>query len=848
MKSHLFISVRYFSYSRKVSKTNHYICVVQYSLSKISQIVKGVIHGNGNTIVEDVFIDSRKKTQPIGQLFIAISGKQHDGHNYINGLINNGFKNFIVENFPTAYSPNVNYIVVKNSLKAIQELAAYHRSQFQYPIIGITGSNGKTIVKEWSYQLLQKHYNICRNPRSYNSQVGVPLSVFQLKASNNLGIFEAGISEKNEMSSLTRIINPTIGIFTNIGDAHSAGFSNETEKIYEKLELFKKSKTLIYRREDSLLTDILDRFAGDYNLTAVTWSESNEATVKINRREINGSKTDVRLSVKSKKYQFSIPFNDDASFENAMHAWVLSLHLGVSQNETSKAVESLQPIEMRLNQKAGINQCIIVSDYYNSDLTSIEIALNWLNQRHSQLNKTIVLSDVEQSSISDRDLYTSIHTILQKHNYQRLIAIGPRLKGCDYVFDLPKQVFYETTEDFLREVNSSDFYNEAILLKGGRSFEFEKIEKFLQHQVHNTVLEINLNALQNNLNYFKSQISKETKIMVMVKAFSYGSGGDEIAHFLQYNNIDYLGVAYADEGVALRRKGIHLPIMVMNSDEDSYDVMLENDLEPELYNFRSLHLFAEAVKSKAIHAAKAHIEVNTGMNRLGFDPNELEELVNILTHEKDIKIQSVFSHFANAEDPKMDSFTISQIAELNAFHVGLSSSLGYPVSKHICNSAGTIRFKEAHFDMIRLGVGLYGFHPVEKSGKHIEPVSTLKSFISQIRKVDRDTGIGYGSHDASNNQRTIAVVAIGYADGLSRLLSQGNGFFVINGKEAPIVGNVCMDMTMCDVSGIDCREGDEVIIFGKHPSIVDLAKRTGTIPYEIMTSVSQRVKRIYSEE
>ena len=821
---------------------------MQYSLAKINEIVNGKLVGDPGIIIEDLFIDSRKKANPVGSLFCAIKGEQHDGHAYIDQLIDQGYCNFLIDSPLQVLNPSVHYIVVPNVLQALQQIATYHRSSFDIPIVGITGSNGKTIVKEWCYQLLYKHFNVTRNPRSYNSQVGVPLSVLHLSKLNQLGLFEAGISQEGEMVKLAKIIQPTIGIFTNIGDAHSAGFINETAKIYEKLQLFKNCQHLVYRKEDNLLSDIIDRFVDEHGIAPVTWSDTNRATVNVIDRVILKSGTRVTVQFGAKKITAHLPFIDDASFENAMHAWTLSLQLGVDHSELVEGLSDLQPIEMRLNQKAGKDQCIIVSDYYNSDLTSIEIALDWTNQRHSQLSKTIILSDVEQSSMADRDLYTDIHNLLVKHKYSKLIGIGPRINEHQFLFDLPEQKFYDSTEAFLDHFDAQQFSNEAILLKGSRSFQFEKIEKRLQLKVHNTVLEINLNALQQNLNYFKSIISPPTKVMVMVKAFSYGSGGDEIAHFLQYNNVHYLGVAYADEGVALRKQGIKLPIMVLNSDEDSYDVMLDYDLEPELYNFRSLNMFSKAVKAKAIDGAKAHIEVNTGMNRLGFDLSEVEEVAKVLLDEPGVKIQSIFSHFAAAEDAKLDSLSISQIAGLNAFHVKFKAMVGYGPMKHLANSAGAIRFKESHFDMIRLGVGLYGFHPTNQKDNSIVPISTLKSFVSQIRVVQPDEGIGYGHLDATNSERKIAVVAIGYADGLNRALSRGKGWFTINGHRAAIVGNICMDMTMCDVTHIPCEEGDEVIVIGNDPSIVEIAETLNTIPYEVMTSISQRVKRVYSEE
>lgn len=821
---------------------------VQYSVKKIADIVGGQLVGSGSPIIEDVLIDSRKKANPLGSLFCAVKGRQHDGHDFIGQLAEQGFTSFLVEEIPSFSRTDLNFIVVKNVLEALQVWATQHRQKFDLPLVAITGSNGKTIVKEWCYQLLYPIMPVVRNPRSYNSQIGVPISVLNIQASHKIGLFEAGISEVGEMSKLAEILKPTIGIFTNIGDAHASGFINETEKIYEKLNLFVNCDILIYRKEETLLTDIIERFIQEHKIVACGWSDSEKAFLTITEKNIIGDQCKIVGICQGKKHTVTLPFTDDASIENALHAWTLSFVMKADNTLISKALSNLQPIEMRLNQKAGKNNCSLILDYYNSDVKSIEIVLDWGDRRHAHKKRTIILSDVEQSNLSDRDLYTDINHLLKKYNYQKLIGIGKKISEYSFLFDIPSTHFYPTTKDFIQNHDLDDFENEAILLKGARSFAFEQIEKQLQQKVHNTVLEVNLNALQSNLNYYKTLVHPSTKIMVMVKAFSYGSGGDEIAHFLAFNQVDYLGVAYADEGVALRKKGIHLPIMVMNSDEDSYDTMLEYDLEPELYSFRSLKLFAKSVRRKAISNAKAHLEINTGMNRLGFNPNEFEQVMDVLRDTPDIKIQSIFSHLASAEDETQKQFSERQIESLTLFYERFVSEMKYRPLKHIANSAGAVQFPEAQFDMIRLGIALYGFQPAESEQKHIQPISTLKSFISQIRTVPKGQGVSYGHTDKANHDRKIAVVAIGYADGLNRLLSNGNGYFLIHGEEAPIVGKICMDMTMCDVTTIPCQEGDEVIVFGSKPSLIEIADAINTIPYEVLTSVSERVKRIYSEE
>mgnify|MGYP002631363556 CR=1 FL=1 len=781
-------------------------------------------------------------------LFIAISGERNNGHDYLFDVYNRGFRNFMVEKLPdTKKFIDASWIVVPNTLSALQKLAAHQRQQYSYPVVAITGSNGKTIVKEWIYQVLHKRFTIVRSPKSYNSQIGVPLSVLNMGEQHNLALFEAGISMPGEMEKLQTILQPDIGIFTNIGDAHGAGFRNINEKIQEKLKLFISAKTLIYRTSKSALTASIQEFAKTHSIKLFSWSTDSDADVVVTEKVFENT-SKLTLSFQGISKILHLPFVDEASIENAVHTWMLASLLGMEHEDIEQHFTRLSPIEMRLNQRAGINNCNLVCDFYNTDLTSLEIALNWAERQFKGGRKTIILSDIEQADLDDATLYSRVNDLLVSHDYSRIIGVGKRISANRKSFDVDDQRFFEQTKDLVQALDSVDFENEGILIKGGRKFRFEEIEKRLQKQIHNTVLEVNMNALQHNLNYFKSKLEPSTKLMVMVKAYSYGSGGHEIAHFLQYHGVDYLAVAYADEGISLRKDGIKIPIMVMNSDEDSYSSMIENDLEIEIFSFRSLKALQEALNYYPNKKCKIHIEFNSGMHRLGFDMSDVEKLGDLLTKSSNLVIASIFSHLAASDIPEMAAYTGQQIMRFNDFYEVLSNRMDVKPIKHILNSTGILHHASSQFEMVRLGIGLYGIDPSEVYQDQLEFVGTLWSNISQIREVEANDGIGYGKLSPSSKTRKIAVVAIGYADGLNRGLSGAVGYFTVNGKKAPIIGNICMDMTMCDVTDIDCYEGDAVMIFGQSPTIVEIAQQLNTIPYEVLTSVSQRVKRIFTEE
>ncbi len=803
--------------------------------------------------ISQLITDSRKLVSAGQSLFFAIQGVRHDGHEFIAELYGNGVRSFVITR-EEAILPGVqaNYILVSDALKALQDLTSWYRMQFNVPVIGVTGSNGKTIVKEWLYQLLREDYNIVRSPKSYNSQVGVPLSVWQITEANDLCIFEAGISKPDEMIHLEKIIRPSIGVFTNIGTAHDENFSDVRLKISEKIKLFARADKLIYCRDYSGIHDcVLKEGLPDPSVSVFTWSKKSRADLQIGRIQKKEHETEVQGIYKNEFLSIRIPFTDDASVENAIHCWSVLLLLEVDREIISQRMELLSPVAMRLEMKEGINNCSVINDSYNSDLGSLTIALDFMNQQKQHRKKTVILSDILQSGKDEKYLYRQVSDLLQQKGIVRVIGIGPALQRQQDQFDLEKQ-FYKDTDEFLSELNYSAFNNETILIKGARTFGFERISRALQQKAHETILEINLNAIVHNLNLFKSRLKSETKLMVMVKAFSYGSGSFEIANVLQFHRADYLAVAYADEGVELRKTGITLPIMVMNPEEQSFDAMISYRLEPEIYSFRVLNSFTEALRRRGIDSTRGrfpvHIEFDTGMKRLGFEEQELNELIVRLKNNKYIKVASVFSHLVASDEPEHDAFTNQQIELFGKMSEALSSHFNYPVLRHILNSSGILRFPAAQLDMVRLGIGLHGFASSAHEQRQLQMVATLKTTISQIKQVKAGETIGYSRKGKAQREMTIATVGIGYADGLSRRLSNGVGRMMVMGQFAPVVGSVCMDMTMIDITGIPAREGSEVIVFGQDPSILDIASQTGTIPYEVLTGISERVKRVYFHE
>lgn len=825
-----------------------------YPLQQLAEVL-GVdcrIGNEGASAISFLITDSRKVVDPEHSLFFAIKGERHDGHKYIADLYAQGVRNFVISDESVAEQvPQANFILVMSPLNAMQQLAAWHRRKFSIPVIGVTGSNGKTIVKEWLYQLLREDYSIVRSPKSYNSQIGVPLSIWQMEDNHTLGIFEAGISQPDEMLKLGEMIRPTIGILTNIGTAHDENFTDLNAKIVEKLKLFVHAHQLVYCKDYNAVHELIT--AGGMlssHCNTFTWSRKSKADLQIGRIAKHEHDTEIQGIYKNQFIGIKIPFTDEASIENAIHCWALMLFLEIPFDQITKRIELLSPVAMRLEMKEGINNCSVINDSYNSDFGSLTIALDFMLQQKQHERRTLILSDILQSGKSEEVLYQQVADLLVQKKINRLIGIGEAIARQSDLFNLEKS-FYPSTDEFLRDLNYSSFNDETILIKGARSFGFERISKSLQQKAHETVLEINLNAVVHNLNLYRSRLRPETKLMVMVKAFSYGSGSFEIANVMQFHRADYLAVAYADEGVELRKSGITLPIMVMNPEEQSFDAMINYQLEPDIYSFRILNHFTEALKRRGeenITRFPVHIELDTGMHRLGFDEGDINEMIIRIKNNKYIKIATVFSHLVASDELEHDQFTHDQIARFNKISMTLQSHFNYPIIRHILNSSGILRFPEAQFEMVRLGIGLHGIAATANEQRQLQMVATLKTTISQLKTVSAGDTIGYSRRGVAQRDMLIATVGIGYADGLSRRLGNGVGKMLVNGQLAPIVGSICMDMTMLDVTGMDVREGMEVIVFGQENSIIEIAQQLGTIPYEVLTGISERVKRVYYHE
>lgn len=826
-------------------------CKLNYSTSHIARILNAETTVTNDSIIDHLLLDSRKIYFPASSLFFAIKGPRRDGHQFIPELHNKGVRNFVISQaIDTDAFPDANFLFVTDTLAALQELAAHHRQQFNIPVIGITGSNGKTIVKEWLYQLLDEDYNIVRSPKSYNSQIGVPLSVWQMNEQHTLAIFEAGISEQGEMQRLEKMIRPTIGILTNIGEAHGEGFIDDDHKFREKLVLFKNCPKLIAKEISIEGRNDMIGMLGE-ELRVITWGPSEEADFSV--REIEKNKNQA-TTIKFEAHEITIPFTDDAAIENAITCYCILHTLGMDGVKIAEKMRLLQPVSMRLELKKGINHCMLINDSYSADLSSLEIALNFLDQQSNSKEKTVILSDFLQSSIPDEILYSQILENLEKHKVTRLIGIGEKISGCfNSLLVTTAPIFpvelFPSTGAFIDQFRSSQFKEETILIKGARSFAFEQIVQLLEQKVHQTVLEINLNAIAHNLKEYQKMLQPSTKVMGMVKAFAYGSGGAEIAGILQYHQVDYLGVAYADEGVDLRKAGITTPIMVMNPEENAFESIVENNLEPEIYSFELLQSFDKFLQQEGLQHYPVHIEIETGMNRLGFAVDEIEKLSAALLATTSFKIQSVFSHLAASEDPSQDEFTFMQWEKLSGAIISLEKKIGYTVIKHLANSAAMIRHPALQLDMVRLGIGLYGIDSAGSDKLNLQTVTTFRSTIAQIKHLKAGDSVSYNRKTIVNKDSVIATIRVGYADGYPRRLGNGVGKILVKGEWAPIAGTVCMDMIMVDITEVaGVQEGDEVIIFGDQLPVQQVAEWANTIPYEIMTGISQRVKRVYFEE
>jgi alanine racemase len=809
----------------------------------LPQVLEGkLLSYNPNFRIDYIITDSRSVIFDKNTVFIAINGVRHDGHSYIKSLYDTGVRQFIVENtlYVSEDYADASFFLVSNSIIALQRLAEYKRSKFTKDVIAITGSNGKTIIKEWLFSLLNKDYIIAKSPKSYNSQIGVPLSVFQLENYHTLGIFEAGISQKGEMQKLQAIIKPTIGIFTNIGNAHDEGFENIAQKVAEKMILFIGINKLIYCIDyEQIHAQVIER-----NINSVSWSFKGNKLARycINRKE--NTFFEIVDTVTNEKRVFEYPFYDKASIENLTHCIVLMLELGYTEDLIKSRIALLDAVPMRLEVKDGINKSFIIDDSYNNDLAGLGIAIDFMNTQYQTKGRVLILSDMLETGIAGDKLYTQINQMIEKSNIELFVGIGPQLSNYRHLFTTTKSLFFESTESFLFQFNELLYQDKLILVKGSRIFEFEKIVNRLQKKNHRTVLEIDLEALVHNLNFYKARLQKGTKVMAMVKSFAYGSGSIEVAQLLQSRHVDYLGVAYCDEAVVLRKGGIHLPIMVMSATIDDIETLVKYRLEPVLFSIEMIKEFEKEL-IKRDDVLSVHLELETGMHRLGVEQEDLEEAVAIFEKSKNIKIASVFTHLAGADGADFKEFTQKQYDLYQKGLQKIESKICYPILKHILNSAGIVRYPQYQLDMVRLGIGLYGIEANAMYQHELQNVSTLKAKIKQIKKVSESDTIGYSRKGKLKKDGKIAVISIGYGDGLHRALSNGVGYVSVNGQKAKIVGNICMDMTMIDITEIDAKVGDEVIVFGKENSVIDLSKEINTIPYELLTAVGDRVRRVY---
>ncbi len=820
-----------------------------YSLNEISRIIHATPTDRENLSVSLLLTDSRSLSFPEETLFFALRTKQNDGHKYVEELYKKGVRCFVISRRLPVFDSleKAQFLEVRDTLQALHQLTAYHRTRFQVPVIGITGSNGKTTVKEWLYQLLGSDMRIVRSPRSFNSQVGVPLSVWQMNEQSELAIFEAGISQPDEMVKLEKIILPQIGIFTNIGYAHQEGFLAMEQKCTEKLKLFLRSETLIYNFDDTLIRNSISIAITGANLLA--WSFKNpNASLYITGVTKKEESTEISYIFKQTiKGQIEIPFVEYANVENAIHCLATLLQLGIHTDNIAQKMKQLHPVAMRLEVKEGINDCLIIDDTYNLDLNSLELALDFQMRRAkgSELTPTLILSDLQQTGKLPVTLYREVANLLKRKGIKRLIGIGANISQYASLFTVKKE-FFGSTQEFLQSGIIHHFYRELILVKGAREFHFEHVSDKLQLKVHETILEVNLDAIVHNLNFYRNKLKPSTKMICMVKAFGYGAGSYELAKTLQEHHCDYLAVAVADEGAELRKAGIYMPVMVMNPEFGSFEVLFDNELEPEVYSFKLLKALIQSAENQGISHFPIHIKIDSGMHRLGFMPEDIESLCHLLNDQSALRVKSIFSHFSGSDSPKFDDFTKKQIACFTTCADQIEQALGYKPMRHILNSAGIERFSSAQMDMVRLGIGLYGVSATNEKG--LRNVSTLKTTILQIKKIPAGETVGYSRKWELKRESKVGTIPIGYADGLNRHLGNGVGSVVVNGKKAPIIGNICMDLTMIDLTDIETHEGDTVIIFGEEQPVNELADKLETIPYEIITSVSSRVKRIYYRE
>ena len=829
---------------------------MKYSIEKVATLIGARRYGTHQGDIRWLLTDSRSLCFPEETLFFALKTQRNDGHRYIDDLYRRGVRHFVVEQVPEHYEarfPEANFLRVPHTLAALQRLAERHRDEFDVPVVGITGSNGKTMVKEWLYQLLLPSQKIVRSPRSYNSQIGVPLSVWLLNEQTEVGVFEAGISQPGEMLALRDIIQPTIGVLTCLGSAHQENFRSMEEKCMEKLELMHDTQAMVYCSDNDVVSRCIRRM--HYQGEKISWSQCDEqATLFVKAVE----KGKVTYVWQGEEYAYEIPFIDEASIENSITCAATALCLGITPEQLAERMPQLEPVAMRLEVKQGQRGCILINDSYNSDVNSLDIALDFMNRREVSSTKTLILSDMFQTGVSPETLYAQVSDLCVKRGISKFIGIGPELTAqADKILIADKQ-FFADVQHFLSSEAFVGLRNELILLKGARTFGFDQITEQLEQKVHETILEVNLNAVVENLNYYRSFLKPDTKMVCMIKADGYGAGAVEIAKTLQDHHVDYLAVAVADEGVTLRKAGITANIMIMNPEMTAFKTMFDYDLEPEVYSFRLLDALIRAARKEGITGWPVHIKLDTGMHRLGFNVSEnsgdsgesvnseIDELIDRLKHQNAVIPRSVFSHFVGSDSDDFDAFSANQFAKFDAASKKLQAAFSHKILRHMDNSAGIEHFPERQMDMCRLGLGLYGVDP--RTNRMLSTVSTLKTTILQMRHVPAGDTVGYSRKGKIEHDSVIAAIPIGYADGLNRHLGNRHCYCLVNGQKAEYVGNICMDVAMIDVTGIDCREGDQVEIFGEHLPVTVLSDITDTIPYEILTGVSNRVKRVYFQD
>ena len=829
---------------------------MNYSITEISNVLE-LTHEriiDEDAIVSQLLTDSRSLTQPGETIFFALRTDADDGHNYIPDLFGKGVRNFVVASdyFPLPECSGANYLAVESPLEALQTLATFHRRRFrELPVIGITGSRGKTTIKEWLYQLLKDDYRIVRSPRSYNSQIGVPLSLWEIDNNTDLAIIEAGISTTGEMDNLQSMIRPTIGIITNLGSEHNDGFSSMEQKAQEKAKILYNCESVVYCADDPLVTHTIAPLVESDVATGMSWSRNRcEAPLQVESTDRNEKSITVHYTYNDEASKVTIPFTADRDLDNAIICLAVLLQMGIDRDVIAERMAALTPVGTRLNVIEGVNNCTVIVDSYTSDYYSLTPALNFMTRRAGNRSCTVILSDLATESYSGDELYIRVSELLKTKRVNRLMGIGREMCRYSHYFDvLPQARFYNDTQEFMNDFAKGDFDNETILIKGDPRYGFSQIIDLLEAKQHMTVMEVDLNALAHNFKFFKSLIKPGTKTVGMVKASGYGAGSYEIAKTLQDCGCDYLAVAVHDEGVELRKASITMPVIVLNPNGVNYKAMFQYRLEPELYSIEMARDLIKEGKRYGVKGFPVHLKIDSGMHRLGFTREQLPDIIELLKSQNIITPASVFTHLSVADEPNQDAYTQNQFDYFDTCSQLLQDSFDHYIMRHALNTSGIVRFPEHQYDMVRIGIGLYGIRTLfDGSEDTLKPVSALRSIIISIKEWPAGTTIGYGRHGVLKRDSRIATVTIGYADGFDRHFGNGAVKMWVNGKLCPTVGNVCMDAVMIDVTETTCKVGDTVEIFGEHVPVEQLSEARGTIPYEILTSVAPRVKRVYYRE